>query len=56
MTLSIPKDLQARIAMELANLPAVHGKVCLTISFNCTMNKIIGSMKIRTEVEEEIRP
>jgi hypothetical protein len=56
MSLLIPKDLQARIGLELATLPAVHGKVSLTITFNCTMNKIIGSMKVKREIEEEIRP
>lgn len=56
MSLVIPSAFQHRIQAELASLPAVYGKVVLTISFHCTMNKIIGSMKLKKEIEEEFRP
>jgi hypothetical protein len=56
MSLAIPRILQDRITAELATLPAIHGKVVLTFSFNCTMNKVIGSMKVKREIEDEVRP
>ena len=54
MNLPIPKDMQARIQTELANIPAIHGKLVLTFSFNCTMSNV-GSLKIKREIETEIR-
>lgn len=54
--LTIPANLQARIAHELATIPAIHGKITLTLTFNATINKVLGSMKITRSVEEEIRP
>ena len=55
MSLIIPAVLQDRIKAELSTLPAIYGKVVLTISFNCTMNKVIGSMKVKREIEDEVR-
>lgn len=56
MNLSIPKDLEARIQKELASLPAIYGKVVLTFEFNCTMSKVVGSLKVMKSTQEEIRP
>ncbi len=56
MTLTIPKDMRARIEAELASIPAIHGKVVLTFEFNCTMSKAVGSLKVMKSTQEEIRP
>ena len=55
MNLSIPQDMQVRIQHELATLPAVYGKVALTFTFNCTMSMVVGSMKVKREIETEMR-
>jgi hypothetical protein len=54
--LTIPANMQERIQNELLTLPVLCGKLTLTITFNCTSSKVIGSMKIKREIEEEVRP
>ena len=54
--LTIPKALHDRITKELLTLPAICGKVTLTITLNLTSNRTVGSMKINKSVEEEVRP
>ena len=54
--LAIPATMQERIKEELLTLPAICGKLTLTITLNCTTSKVVGSMKIKREIEEEIRP
>jgi hypothetical protein len=56
MILTIPAVMQERIQAELTSLPAIHGKIMLLISFNCSTSKVIGSMKITRSIEEEVRP
>ena len=56
MSLTIPKDVLARIHLELASLPAIIGKVNLHLEFNCGSGRVIGSVKIKKWTEEEIRP
>jgi hypothetical protein len=54
--LTIPATLQKRIENELLTLPAICGKLTLTITLNCTSSKVVGSMKIIRSIEEEVRP
>lgn len=54
--LTIPKVMQERINQELLTLPDICGKVTLSLTFNCTMSKVIGSMKVLRSIEEEVRP
>lgn len=54
--MTIPATMRHRIEQELLTLPPVCGKVTITVTFNCTASKVIGSMKINKAVEEEVRP
>lgn len=53
--LTIPSICQDRIAKELASLPEIHGKVTLTITFNCTTSKVIGTMDIEVSKKDQMR-
>lgn len=35
MTMTIPQDMQAKISLAIASLPAVQGKVMLLLEFDC---------------------
>ncbi len=55
MTLSIPPKMLDRIKRELESLPAVVGKVSLTLEFNCGIGGTLGSLKVKKYSEDEIR-
>lgn len=56
MSLTLPKDLQTRIASELASIPMVHGKISLTIEANCGPGGTLSSVKFKRFSEDEWRP
>lgn len=55
MSLSIPTPMLERIKRELENLPAVMGKVSLTLEFNCGIGGKLSSLKVKKYSEDEIR-
>lgn len=55
MSLTIPPKFLDRIRKELESLPAVAGKVSLTLEFNCGTGGILGSLKVKKYSEDEMR-
>lgn len=54
--LILPSIALSRIQQELETLPALHGKISLTIEFNCGAGKTFHSMKVKRYTEDEVRP
>lgn len=53
--LDVPSDIRKEIELELNTLPSIHGKVILRVEFNCGSGRTIGSVKIHTSKEKEVR-
>jgi hypothetical protein len=54
--LILPPVALSRITQELETLPSLHGKISLTIEFNCGPSKTFHSMKVKRYTEDEVRP
>jgi hypothetical protein len=55
MSLTIPKDLQAQIALALSSLPAIQGKVSLHLEFHCGTGGHVASISVSVTKQELIK-
>lgn len=54
-TLVLPQGIRKRIDQELNKIPAIHGKIVVQLELNCGTQGLLGSIKIKISIEEEVR-